>query len=138
MKNKALSISVLAILLILTAFSLTACKKESKMAAGTYEAGAKGYSDKKDIRLSLTVDESGAIYDINILDHGETEDIGTRALDKLIKEAKEKNSAELDTISGATRTCEGFRDALKLAMKEAEEAAKNKINEKSEDKAASE
>lgn len=129
MNLRTFNLSVLVLVLMISLLSLSSCKKEGRMAAGTYEASGQGYNEEKDIRLSLTIDEGGDIYDINILEHYETLDIGGRAMDALIKEVKEKNSVEFDSIAGATRTSEGFRDALKAAMKKAVEAGERKSEE---------
>lgn len=108
--------------IVLSAFLLlTACGGGAgSRTPGTYVGEGRGYNRDKPIRLSVTIDESGAIYELKILSHKETEEIGGKALESLVTAAKEKNSADLDTISNATRTSEGFRQALEAALKQAE------------------
>ena len=102
-------------------FLLIACGSSGKYKTGTFEGSGRGYSKENPIKLSVTIDESGSIYEIKILDHSEIEEIGGKALKTLADEAKRKNSSEVDTISGATRTSEGFRQALKDALSRAKE-----------------
>lgn len=102
-------------------FLLMACGSSGKYKTGTFEGSGRGHSKEDPIKLSVTIDESGSIYEIKILDHAETEEIGGKALRTLADEAKRKNSADVDTVSGATRTSEGFRQALKEALGRAKE-----------------
>ena len=108
---------------------LAGCGQKTTYKPGTYEAEGQGYDKEKPIRLSVTIDESEKIYEIRILDQQETPDIGGKALDKLKEKAIEENRPDVDTISGATRTSEGFRDAVRAALNQAKEAAKNEPKE---------
>ena len=101
---------------------LGACGGSDQLPPGTYEGSGTGYSKDTPIRLSVTIDESGKIFEINLLENAETKEIGGKALDKLLKQAVEEKKADVDTISGATRTSEGFRDAVKQALEKAKEA----------------
>lgn len=106
-------------LLLVFAMILTSCGSDHKLKAGTYEATGQGNAKETPIRLSVTIDESGKIYEMKILEHQETPQIGGKALDKLVEQATKENTADVDTISGATRTSEGFRDALRSALAQA-------------------
>ena len=121
--------------LVLVAFAVlfTACGSTKKLKPGTYEATGQGNAKETPIRLSVTIDESGKIYEMKILEHQETPQIGGKALDKLVEQATKENTADVDTISGATRTSEGFRDALRSALAQAagEESA-TKTSEESQ------
>lgn len=99
---------------------LSACGGSRSFTAGTYEGKGKGYSADTPIRLSVTIGEDGAMHEIKVLEADETRDIGGKAIDALIGTAISKNSAEVDTITGATRTSEGFREALKAALEQAQ------------------
>ena len=116
-KKSASWMALFFALILLTSCGFGGPKPQS----GTYVGEGRGYSKEDPIRISVTIDESGAIYDLKILSHKETEKIGGKALDDLVQAAKEKNSADLDTVSGATRTSEGFRQALEAALQEAKE-----------------
>lgn len=104
---------------VLSILALAGCGKEVKLNPGTYEGVGKGYNAQQEIRLSVTIAEDGKIYDIKVLSSAETEHIGERALNQLIATVKEENKTEIDNISGATRTTEGFREALNDALQKA-------------------
>lgn len=104
---------------LILCFLISACGSKGKYKTGTYEGSARGHSREMPIKLSVTIDESGAIYEIKILEHSETDEIGGKALKTLADEAKSKNTSDVDTVSGATRTSEGFRQALKGALEKA-------------------
>ncbi|MBY0585185.1 FMN-binding protein [Murdochiella sp. Marseille-P8839] len=105
--------------LVACALLFTSCGSGKKLKAGTYEGTGQGNAKETPIRLSVTIDESGKIYEMKILEHQETPQIGGKALDKLVEQATKENTADVDTISGATRTSEGFRDALRSALAQA-------------------
>lgn len=105
--------------ILLSVALLSSCSSKATYKPGTYEGKGQGYAKEQDLRLSVTIGEDGEIYEMKILESHETEHIGEKALDQLVEEAKEKNSADVDTVSGATRTSEGFREALKDALEEA-------------------
>lgn len=117
MLNRVKVIVICAVVLLISACG----SSSSGYQAGTYEGVGRGYSDEGDIRLSVTIAEDGEIYEIKVLDSQETANIGGRALESLIEQAIKTNGETIDTISGATRTTEGFRDALSSALKQSEE-----------------
>lgn len=96
------------------------CSSKPAYKAGTYEGEAMGYNEEKAIRLSVTIAEDGSIYEIKLLQNEETPALGGKALEELSQKVIEKNSAKVDTISGATLTTEGFRKALEQALEKAE------------------
>lgn len=114
------------ILLIILSMTLlfTGCSKgkntpepeqgtETLFKAGTYEGSAKGFADE--IKLSVTVDDN-SITEINIISSNETESIGEAAFKTLIEEVISKQSLEIDVVSGATYTTNGFVEAMKNAL----------------------
>ncbi|WP_435029335.1 FMN-binding protein [Levyella massiliensis] len=117
---------------------MAGCGQGKKLKAGTYEGIGQGNAKGTPIRLSVTIDESGKIYEMKILEHQETPQIGGKALDKLVEQATTKNTAEVDTISGATRTSEGFRDALRAALAKAAGEESSATNEKATSSASAE
>lgn len=70
------------------------------------------------IQVQITVDD-GVMTAIEVLEHNETVGIGDVALDALVVDAMEKQSAEVDAISGATITRDAFAEALATAMEKA-------------------
>ena len=80
-----------------------------------------GASDKGmggTVRVQITV-KDGKMTDIKVIKHSETPGIGPEAIAKLTEQALQKQSAQLDTVSGATMTSTAFKEALATAMKKA-------------------
>ena len=75
---------------------------------GTYTATYKGMSD---VTLTATFDET-SIVSIDLDVSGETPDIGGAAKEKLIASLMEKQSAEIDTVSGATVTSAAVQNCM--------------------------
>ena len=114
-----------ALFLIAGLFLLSSCTlRAQRLKPGTYEGSGQGYDPETLIRLSVTIDETGSVYDLKILQHKETPEIGGKALDQLRQEAIEKNGDKVDTVSGATRTSEGFRQSVKNALDASRQAEK--------------
>ena len=80
---------------------------------GTSENGIGGA-----IQVQITV-KDGKMTDIRVLKHQETEGIGTDAFEKLIEQALDTQSSQLDVVSAATVTSDAFMEALALAMEKA-------------------
>ena len=82
---------------------------------GTYLGTSKGYGG--DIKVKVTV-ENGKIKNIEVVSHSETPkyyENGKQIIDSIIKE----NSINVDTISGATLTSNGIKNAVKDALSKA-------------------
>ena len=85
--------------------------------AGTYEGTAKGHNG--DITVSVKVDET-KITEITVGTHAETAGISDPAFEQVIAAVVEKQTTEVDSVSGATITS----DAIKVAIDAALTAAK--------------
>ena len=80
---------------------------------GTYEGSAFGFGDV--IRVSVTI-QNGKMTDISVLDaSGEDKPYYKQAL-PLLDEMLAVQSAEVDTVSGATLTAEGLIGAVEDAL----------------------
>ena len=105
--RKNLSWLLIAILLGMT---LTGCSAGAEELTGS----AEGYGGT--LRVGVTV-EDGSIRQVRILEHHETDGVGTLAIEALPEQIAAANSAEVDSVSGATITsraiCEAVRDALR-------------------------
>lgn len=86
---------------------------------GTYISTAQGYGGSFEVKTTIRDDQ---IINIEVKDHNETPSIGGVAIEQIIKQMKQSNSYDVDIISGATRTSQGMREAVKDAV----ENAKNK------------
>ncbi|MEQ2443752.1 FAD-dependent oxidoreductase [Pseudoflavonifractor sp. CLA-AP-H29] len=80
---------------------------------GTYEGTGKGYGG--DIKVSVTVDET-AITDIEVVEQSETESVGGAALPTLVDKVLSAQSVNIDGVSGATYTSDGFLTAVREAI----------------------
>lgn len=88
---------------------------ETAYTPGTYIGTGSGWND---ITVSVTVDDYN-ITDIRIIQHAETPGVGTRAFDPLIESILQCNSADVDTVSGATITSKGVSAAVENALAQA-------------------
>jgi fumarate reductase flavoprotein subunit len=101
------------------AAALAACATLSRLASyesGRYEGRGQGYGGT--IRVFVETDAS-SIIDIEIDDHNEDPLIGGEALEALKEAVLEADSTDIDAVSGATETSEGFLDAVSRALEQA-------------------
>ncbi|MDU4889908.1 MAG: flavocytochrome c [Clostridium sp.] len=95
-------------------------KPESKPAAkgnfvdGTFTGTAKGNND--DLTVEVTV-KDGSITEIKVVDDKETPNIFAGVVDKYIPSIIESQDLEVDTITGATNSCNAVKEALKSVLK---------------------
>lgn len=71
------------------------------------------------IAVRLTTDGGNRIKKVEVLQEGETPSIGGKALTILQQEVLDKNSAEVDSVSGASATSGAFKEAVSNAIKKA-------------------
>lgn len=84
---------------------------------GTYEGSATGYSGKMNVAVTVT---AGKITEIKIVDTGDDEEYLIDARD-VIPEIIEKQSLEVDTVSGATHSSRGIIRAVGNALENAKQ-----------------
>lgn len=112
---------IATILIVAMSMTFTACgsnssKQESeKLTSGEYSATAKGFGG--DVNVVVTV-EKGKISDVVITGDEETPEIGGASLEKLKKAIIEKNSEDIEVVSGATVTSNAVIEAVTLALNE--------------------
>ena len=80
---------------------------------GIYEGTARGCRGLIHVRLHI---EGGIMSDIEILDSVEDRFVGGAAIADLLEAALTYNTADLDAVSGATESSEGFCAALADAL----------------------
>lgn len=106
------------LLAMLMIFSLVACgKKDPIYKAGTYKATATGYNKEKPVEVEVVLSDQ-KIESVKVLKHGETEGIGTVAVEKLPGQIVEKQTAEIDGIASATKTSNAILEAVKTILAE--------------------
>ena len=98
-------------------FSLVGCSSSSgKYTAGTYTGTSKGHSS--DVTVTATF-SSSEITKVELDVSGETESIGGVAADELVEQIMEKQSSDIDGVSGATETSNAVKAALASTIKQA-------------------
>lgn len=113
---KMLSI-LLSFLLVLTACSGDSKKnEEGKYAAGTYEIEIDGYGGPMKVETTFTED---SIEKIDVLEHNETDGIGTNAVDQLPEAIVDSQSLGVEIVSGATISSQAILKAVEKAVVEA-------------------
>ena len=88
---------------------------------GTYSITAHGYGGDFQVDVIMREDQ---IVDVLVKEHNETPSIGGVAIEQIIANMKDKNTYEVDVITGATKTSQGMISAVEEAMTN----AKNKTN----------
>ncbi|NMA67879.1 MAG: FAD-binding protein, partial [Desulfitobacterium sp.] len=84
---------------------------------GTYQGASPGiFGD--DIKVTVTISD-GKITAITVDEHKETENIGGAAFPTYIDAVIANQSTKIDAVSGATRTMEGFTNAVNDALSKA-------------------
>lgn len=83
--------------------------------AGTYEGVAEGFHGNVTVEVTVTEDRIVSIE----VDEDETDGVGDVAIEQLIAQVIEQQSLNLDVVSGASFSSEGFLVALSLALEAA-------------------
>jgi fumarate reductase flavoprotein subunit len=104
---------------VLAAMFLTACMTLKEFAVyepGHWTGAAYGYNG----RITVSV-ETDAFYirDINVLEQNEDAMIGGDAISALTEIILETDSTDIDAVSGATQTSDGFLNAVNNALSKA-------------------
>ena len=103
-------------LALLSVAAMTACSATADERTGS----AQGYGGE--VKVSVTMD-GARITAVNVLEHHETEGIGTRAIDALPGLIVQAGSTQVDTVSGATVTSNAIIAAVNAAVGNAAPAA---------------
>lgn len=109
MMRKSISLLLLSALLLP---GLTGCTANADQRTGE----AEGYGGT----LRVTVSMNGSdITSVKVVEHNETEGVGTKAIDALPQAIAEADSIDVDSVSGATITSEAIKQAVSQALGEA-------------------
>lgn len=96
---------------------------------------AEGYGGPIDVEVRMKDDEIVAVI---VLDHSETDGISDPAINNIPEAIVEANSADVDTVSGATFTSEGIIAAVNDALGSTDAGAADEDEDKEEEEAAKE
>lgn len=105
----------LALILVLLATALVGCGGGAKYTDGTYEGEGQGMAP---LKVEVEVKE-GKIASVKVVEHEETEGISEPALEQIPALIVEKNSTDVDSVSGATVTSDAIKDAVNKALENA-------------------
>ena len=84
---------------------------------GTYE-GTSDVGIHPGLKVSVVV-KNGFISEVNIIEHSETQGVGTAAIEKLPVKIVEAQSAEVDSVTGATLSSNAIKEAVGKALAQA-------------------
>ncbi|MDI9476028.1 MAG: FMN-binding protein [Natronincolaceae bacterium] len=87
---------------------------DMNLADGTYEGTGKGFGGN--IKVEVEV-KDGKVANIEILEHGETENIAGPAIEGIPGAIIDAQSIEVDNVSGATLSSKGIKAAVMDALK---------------------
>lgn len=122
--------AITAVLSAGMAVSLCACSASGKYKAGTYTGEAKGHSSTVKATVEFSAD---AIKNVTLDLSGETASIGQAAGDQLKKNIMNKQSGDIDSVTGATETSgavsRAVKDAVNQALASKDAAAKQAVKD---------
>jgi len=82
---------------------------------GTYTGSAEGHNGPLEVEVTV---ENGALANVDILEHSESEDISDPAIEETPQAIVDNNSTDVDATSGATVTSEAIMEAVNNALAE--------------------
>ncbi|HAX71946.1 MAG TPA: FMN-binding protein [Firmicutes bacterium] len=97
----------------LAAVLLVGCSSSAKYTDGTYTGNAEGLKGPIDVEVTI---KDGSISDVVILENQETETIFASIEEYLIPDIIKANSADIDTLAGATTSSAAVLDAVNVAL----------------------
>ena len=109
--NKMKKLLILALSLLM-ATSVMACS--SKGAPETYEATATGFGGPVTVKVTF---EGEDITKVEVVAEGETQGIGSNAVEQLPAIIEKADNADVDAVSGATVTSEAIKSAVRRTIK---------------------
>lgn len=110
--KKIISLFLVAVLILAT---LVGCGS-SKLKDGTFEGEGEGMHGP--LKVSVEIKE-GKIADVEITEHEENMDHAKPAITDLPGAIVDKNSADVDAVTGATSTSNAIKEAVKDALSKA-------------------
>ena len=98
---------------VLGAVVVAGCVSRGYSAGAVYEGAAMGYRGMIHVRVGM---ENGTITEITVVESCEDSAVGGAAIEELADLVLMYNTTELDAVSGATETSEGFLAAVERAI----------------------
>lgn len=91
--------------------------REGGYTPGVYTASASGFGGMVDV--TVTIGDKGGITDVAVSGPDETPDVGGAAIPTLVSQILQRQSADVDVVSGATYTSSAVREAAAAALAQA-------------------
>lgn len=113
---KKIAIVILSCVMVGCTSADDTTKKNNVYNDGTYESIAKGYGG--DFKVETTIKDD-KIKDVVVKENNETPSIGGVAIEQIIDKMKEKNTYDVDSVSGATKTSQALKGAVKGTLEQA-------------------
>lgn len=109
-------VAVIALMLMLI---VTGCggSSGSKWQDGSFTG--EGQGNNGPVKVTVRI-EKGKIADVKVTEHKETPGISDAAIERVPKAIVEKQTWDVDTVSGATNTSKAIKEAVKAALAQAE------------------
>jgi fumarate reductase flavoprotein subunit len=114
-RNVIAALSV--VLLVSLVLGATGCGSPGKWKDGTYTGEGQGHNGPVKVNVEVS---GGKIKTVTITDHTETAGIADAAIERVPKAIIEKQSTQVDAVSGATYTSKAIMDAVTSALASAE------------------
>ena len=83
---------------------------------GEYEGTGTGFGGKINVKVTI---QGGKIANVEVLSQTETEGVGGAALPEYVQRTLDKQSADIDVVTGATYTLKGYQEAVNDALSKA-------------------
>lgn len=107
----------IVLVVVLLATALVGCgSSDAGLTDGTYNGEAQGMNP---LKVSVTVTD-GKIADVEVTEHDETPGFYEPAIEEIPSAIVNKNSTEVDAVSGATVTSNAIKDAVNNALEQAQ------------------
>lgn len=97
---------------------LFSCSSDPVYKTGNYEQESDGRNGR--LRISVSIDEDGKIQRIDVVEHNETWDIMNNVSSQLGQQIIKYQHADIEALSGATQTSNGYLEAVQKALDEAQ------------------
>lgn len=109
---KGITFAILAAMLVIST-PISANAEEKHYADGTFEGSGKGHVDT--IVLDVTIN-NGKVVNIETKQQNETPEYWNMAVPEMYNKIINKGNTEVDTVSGATDSSNGIKDAVNQAL----------------------
>ena len=108
---------IFGLLLVISLMFAGCALGQGSLLDGAYAGEGEGYSST--IKINIAV-EGGKISGLQVVEHGETDEIFNDAVEKIREDIIGKESTEeIDLVSGATSTSKGIIEAINKAAAKA-------------------